>query len=157
MANPKQVLILRRDLIRKQLGDEGLGLFFGKYCAMSAHASVNALLYLMNQSKTLEEQPLQFTNGKAKLTLEIEENSALHLWLSGIYTKICVFVDSEEELKAVYDKAKGMNLPVSYITDLGLTLFNNETNAIAVGIGPAERRKVDKVTRGLPTDILAYN
>jgi len=45
-------------------------------------------------------------------------------WLLGRFTKVCLQVQSEEELLAVAEKAKLANLTVHVVTDAGLTEFD---------------------------------
>ena len=49
-------------------------------------------------------------------------------------TKVCVYVNSEEELLDIYQKALDRNLPTVLIEDSGLT------------IGPAISEEIDEVT-----------
>lgn len=67
-------------------------------------------------------------------------------WLNGLFTKVCVSVDSEEELVSIYEEAKNKNIPCSIITDSGLTEFNGVPAKTAVAIGPAWSEEVDEIT-----------
>lgn len=151
MANPKQVIVIRRDLM--QPVDD----FVGKMIAQGSHASLGAFLNILNGGKSLKEYPPLIVDGKYHLGIDVEEGSTLDIWLRTIFTKICVYVDSEEELIKIYEKAKEMNLPASFIRDIGLTKFDGIITPTAVAIGPAERRKIDKVTRGLPVNFYDRN
>ncbi len=66
-------------------------------------------------------------------------------WLLQGQKKIAVRVDSEEELIEVYRKAVAENLPVALIEDAGLTQLPPGTKT-AVGIGPAEAERIDRIT-----------
>lgn len=66
-------------------------------------------------------------------------------WFGQQQTKICVGVDSEAELVEVYNQAKAAGLPCVLIRDAGLTEFKEPT-LTAVGIGPADNDKIDKIT-----------
>lgn len=94
----------------------------GKVVAQGAHASVGALL---------EAQKSKPEWARA--------------WLETGQKKIVVRVDSLEELMSIYQEAKSMGLPVSLVSDMGLTQVEPGT-ITAVGIGPAPSRLIDKVT-----------
>jgi PTH2 family peptidyl-tRNA hydrolase len=70
-------------------------------------------------------------------------------WLEGRFTKVCVSVDSEQELIDIYEQAKSAGLLCSIITDAGLTEFNGVPTKTAVAIGPAYPEEVDPITRHL--------
>lgn len=77
----KQVVVMRKDLNMRK----------GKMIAQGSHASVNAILNLlkidaeqMNYIKSFEPHPL------------------FKEWIEHGYTKICVYVNSEEELLDIY-------------------------------------------------------
>ncbi|MFX0068376.1 MAG: peptidyl-tRNA hydrolase Pth2 [Promethearchaeota archaeon] len=70
------------------------------------------------------------------------------IWISEGQRKIVVKVDSLEELLALEDKAKVLNIPHALITDKGLTEVPPGTTT-ALGIGPAPNDIVDRVTKKL--------
>jgi len=96
----------------------------GKMVAQGAHASLGAILH----------------NGQLK------RNDDVDAWLEGRFTKVCVSVDSEEELLDIYNKAKAQKLNCSLIRDAGLTEFDGVPTLTAVGVGPAKPEIVDKIT-----------
>ena len=96
----------------------------GKMVAQGAHASMAAMLTF-----------------KIFLHPPIIKN-----WLFGIFTKICVSVDSEEELLALYEKARECGILCSLIQDSGLTEFGGVPTYTAAAIGAAESSEVDKIT-----------
>src|SRR5271169_2050588 len=118
----KQVIIIRKDLNMRK----------GKMCSQSAHASMKVFFDMM------VKQPLNLYGFKA--TDEMAE------WIDGIFTKICVSVDSEQELIDCYNKAKEANLPCSMIEDNGLTEFGGVKTKTVVAIGPANAEDIDKIT-----------
>jgi PTH2 family peptidyl-tRNA hydrolase len=125
----KQVIIIRSDL----RSISGHKLRSGKIIAQGAHASLKVLLDMMNASDN-------------SLTLDIEDGSPLKDWLDGIYTKVCLSVDSEEELVGIYETAKAMNIPCSIITDIGLTEFDGVPTKTSVAIGPYWSEEIDLIT-----------
>lgn len=104
-----------------------LGMRKGKMVAQGAHASLGAIL----------------RDGKLKKSKDIDA------WLEGRFTKICVSVDSEEELLEVYQDAKQAGLVCSLITDAGLTEFDGVPTKTAVAVGPGLPTEVDKITGDL--------
>jgi peptidyl-tRNA hydrolase, PTH2 family len=114
----KQVIVMRNDLNMRK----------GKMCAQAAHASIHALL-----------DSVLYDVGPSKLMVE---------WLTQGMTKICVRVDSEEQLLEVYQQAKAANLEVHLITDAGLTEFKEPTKT-CLSIGPDRADKINKVTGDL--------
>ena len=80
------------------------------------------------------------------LPLSIEEI----LWVAQKFTKICLYVDTEEELLAVYRGAKEAGLTVHLIKDAGDTEFGGEATYTALAVGPHLKDKIDPVTGNLP-------
>ena len=74
---------------------------------------------------------------------------AYKMWSEGIFTKICVTVDSEEELLKVHTLAREAELPCSLVCDSGLTEFGGTSTFTAVGIGPDWSEEIDKITGNL--------
>lgn len=66
-------------------------------------------------------------------------------WFNSKQTKICVGVDNELALHALYSEALKAGLPCSLILDAGLTEFTEPTYT-AVGIGPGASSEIDKIT-----------
>ncbi len=123
----KQVIILRKDLNMRK----------GKMVAQGAHASMAVLL---NRGYTHE--------GSKSHTIPLDE--AMIKWLTEKFTKICVSVDSEQQLLDIYELAHQAKLPCSLIRDSGLTEFGGVPTYTAVAIGPAYSDRIDEITGGLP-------
>lgn len=120
----KQVIVIRKDLKMR----------LGKAVAQGAHASMAAIL---------DQGGLKHPNSHKlviDMTPEVEE------WIMGRFTKICVGVDSKEELLELYTKAAEDGIICSLITDQGLTEFHGVPTLTAVAIGPDETEKIDKIT-----------
>lgn len=125
----KQVIVIRTKYPKPDGSLEKLRT--GKYIAQAAHASISFLTRRMNGN-----------SGNYKLSLSKVEQE----WLESGFTKICVSVDSEEELLAIYEKAKESGLEVHLITDLGRTEFNGIPTKTALAIGPDYSDLIDKIT-----------
>lgn len=121
----KQILIVRKDLNMRK----------GKIVSQCAHASLKAILNLGEISNNVLSIPL---------------TSTLLEWLTGRYTKICVYVNSEAELTELYAKAKALRMPTVLITDLGLTEFKGVPTVTCCAIGPGKSETIDKLTSHLP-------
>jgi peptidyl-tRNA hydrolase, PTH2 family len=113
----KQVIVIRKDL-KMDLGKGG---------AMVAHASTGVVV---NQAKT-------------RIGLN---DSRIKPWLDGSFKKVCLRVDSEEELLEITEAAKKAGLLHCLITDSGLTKFHGIPTKTCVAIGPDTEANVDKVT-----------
>jgi PTH2 family peptidyl-tRNA hydrolase len=137
---PKQVIIVRKDL----RNSDGNKVRTGKICAQVAHASMKVLL---EHSKYLPDNQ----NNKTIKTLQfsMEKDSAWDIWLNGLFTKIVVYCNSEEELQEIYDKAKNAGLPCSLIVDSGLTEFKGIPTKTTVAIGPDYPENIDPITKNL--------
>lgn len=132
MSEPKQVIILRKDLNMRK----------GKMVAQGAHASMKAVI---DHGKIIRTHP-QEEDYALSINITTEFYPALYEWLTGRFTKICVSVDSEQELINIYEQAKTAGLLCAIITDAGLTEFNSVPTKTAVAIGPAYPEQIDPIT-----------
>ena len=133
--NRKQVIVMRTDLNMRK----------GKMIAQGAHASLKAIIDQGSISYDREEG----LGGPGRQSLDIPITEDLDGWLNGNFKKICVQVDSEEKLLAIYDKAVDLGLPHALITDNGLTEFNGVPTMTCIAVGPARDDLIDQVTGGL--------
>ena len=128
MQRSKQIIVVRKDLNMRK----------GKMVAQGSHASMKAILDLMIKVPTEDER-----------TLYYEDAPALKDWIDGIFTKICVSVDSEEELLGIYESAKASGLICSLIQDAGLTEFDGVKTYTCCAIGPNWAEEIDPITSHL--------
>lgn len=137
--NVKQVLVVRKDLKMRR----------GKEIAQAAHGSLGIFF---NRMKIVRDgnwfTRLLFWR-KPTYTCTFQITEVEHLWVAGIFTKVALCVDSEQELLAVAQKAKEAGLPTCLITDSGKTEFNGVPTNTVVAIGPAAATEIDKVTGNL--------
>lgn len=119
----KQVIVMRTDLNMRK----------GKMAAQAAHASLAAFMtfQLPNQLKGY---------------LPIVLDAAATEWYYESFTKICVGVDSLEELLEIHRLAEEAKLPCRLIVDNGTTEFHGIKTPTCVGIGPAYSEDIDKIT-----------
>ena len=125
VTNIKQVIVVRKDLNMRK----------GKMCAQVAHASMGALL--------------NYKTGPAFNIMSFNLPDVVCEWLNGLFTKIVVSVDSEDELMDVYRKARYLGLNVCLIEDSGLTEFNGVKTKTCLAIGPNISTEIDVVTKEL--------
>jgi len=116
----KQVIVIRKDLKMRR----------GKECAQAAHASMKWLVD-------------RWYRGILEMMSREERE-----WLVGSFTKICVKVNSEEELLEVYNKAREKKLEAHLIKDSGKTEFKEPT-LTCCAIGPDREEKIDEITGNL--------
>jgi PTH2 family peptidyl-tRNA hydrolase len=124
----KQVIIMRTTYDGKKLRR-------GKEIAQACHASI---AFLTNRLKNISENTFQVELSKN----EIE-------WVKGIFTKICLKVETEEQLLEIEKKAKEKGLVCHLITDRGLTEFHGIPTNTCLSIGPDEAEKIDEITGNL--------
>lgn len=123
MRTAKQVIVMRKDLNMRK----------GKMIAQGAHASLGAVWYIEAEA----EEPSQYSE-------------AYQAWRLGRFTKICVYVESEQALLDIAVAAAKQRLPCKVIEDAGLTEFNGVPTLTCLAIGPAWADEIDKVTGELP-------
>ena len=139
----KQVIVMRKDL----------GMRRGKQIAQGAHASMKVILDMMQKSTSEENSTSEFPRPSIKYitrTLVFNDNSPTEHWLSGAFTKICVYVNSEEELDEIMAKAKESNIHCALIIDNGATEFNGVKTKTCCAIGPDWSDTIDTITGDLP-------
>jgi PTH2 family peptidyl-tRNA hydrolase len=125
----KQIIVVRHDL---NYGTQG------KKIAQSCHASL-AFLTSKLEMQVTEKSRIFTAQHACQLT------AAEVSWIHGQFTKICVRVDSLEELLEIHEKALQAGLTSHLIKDAGHTVFPEPTYT-AVGIGPNWSEDIDKVT-----------
>jgi PTH2 family peptidyl-tRNA hydrolase len=133
MSKTKQVIVIRKDLNMRK----------GKMISQGAHASLKAVLDLMHSQPN---ESSQGSEGNEEWTLFLDGGSAIHDWINGIFTKICLSVDSEQELLDVYNKAKEKGLICSLIQDAGITEFGGVPTYTCCAIGPCFNEEVQEIT-----------
>lgn len=106
----------------------------GKYVAQGAHASLGAVFSLGRIS----------SDGN-QLVIPLH-NHFVREWITGRFTKIAVYVETDEELIAIHKAAQEAGLASSLITDAGLTEFNGVPTLTAVGVGPDSEELINEIT-----------
>lgn len=119
VSQVKQVIVIRRDLQMRQ----------GKAVAQGAHAAMMFLIEAMATGVDLEPHEQR--------------------WFSEGITKVCVRVESGEELESVVARCRDAGLKVFPITDAGRTEFHGVPTLTCCAIGPDEADKIDLITGAL--------
>lgn len=113
----------------------------GKACAQASHASMSFLTKDAN-----------WLNGQLNVnTTSIFNNRhEIYHWLENSFRKITVYVNSQEELEEVHQKALDAGLISHLITDNGATEFNGVPTMTCCAIGPHWDSKFEGITDQLP-------
>lgn len=122
MSDVKQVIVMRKDLNMRR----------GKEIAQGSHASIAFMSRQLQGSKTT-----------------IKLSDAAREWIESGFTKICVRVDSEEELMDIKAKAECAGLEVHLVIDAGRTEFEGVPTKTCLAIGPDQSAKIDAITGAL--------
>lgn len=138
----KQVIVMRKTFV---VDGKKITPRKGKYIAQGAHASMKAILDAAEKLKGIHAKNEQIGEYDT-IVLSMFRGTAMHDWICGIFTKVCCVVETEEELVALYNKAKENGLPCSLITDAGLTEFGGVPTITCCAIGPAWDTEVDEIT-----------
>lgn len=134
----KQVIIIRKDLKMRT----------GKACSQAAHASLGAIL--SRTEREYKSNELNPNRGIIRRVFSYGYDTAMESWIDGKFTKICVYVNSEEELLNLESQAKDKGLIHCLIQDAGDTEFHGIPTHTALAIGPAWEIDIDPLTKHLP-------
>ena len=118
----KQVIIVRTDLNMRK----------GKMITQGAHASLEAVLSIIERSK--------FTS---------ENHPTIKAWRLSGGTKITLAADSENHLLELASAAKNLRLNHALIQDLGKTEFKGIKTYTALAIGPEKVDLINAITKNL--------
>ncbi len=125
--NTKQVIVMRKDL----------GMRKGKMIAQGAHASMAFL--------TKDNLSLINYNLYQSVISTVERE-----WLESSFTKVCVSVNSLNELFDIQSAAFEAKIKCHVITDSGKTEFDSVPTITCLALGPDYSEKIDKITGHLP-------
>ena len=129
---------MRRDLkIRK-----------GKIAAQAGHAGIDAILMALNKEGRLHD--FEMTSEGFSLKNTDKPSSPLSDWFIYGCAKVCVYVDSEEALLDIAQKAKDKGIIASVITDAGMTEFHGIPTKTCLALEPLTADIADELTGELP-------
>lgn len=138
MYSSKQMIVMRRDLKMRK----------GKIAAQAGHACVTAVLMALEKENRLNQ--IRTDGSGVYLVPSNMDATALSEWFDKGVAKICVYVDSEEELLEIDRKAKEAGIISALICDAGLTEFHGEPTYTCLALEPKSAEEVDKITNELP-------
>jgi len=138
MSETKQVIVVRRDINMRK----------GKMAAQVAHASLAAVLSLMDMSTRCfmdSGRPIPYD----EYNFRIYHSDPVHEWLRDKFTKIVVGIPTEQEIKDLHERAKQLKIPCALIIDCGLTEFHDVPTITTLALGPAKSEILDELTGNL--------
>ncbi|MBQ8497087.1 MAG: aminoacyl-tRNA hydrolase [Clostridia bacterium] len=138
MYKAKMMIVMRRDLKMRK----------GKIAAQAGHACIDAILTALKKEDRLND--LEMTDDGMDLHTENPDETPLTEWFHYGCAKICVYVDSEEELLAIAEKANEKNIIASVITDAGMTEFHGIPTKTCLALEPLPAEIADELTGKLP-------
>ena len=127
MERIKQVILIRKDLNMRR----------GKEIAQGSHASMQFMV-----------EPIvnQIASDEKGSSVHIQLTNTEIIWLTKGMAKVCLRVDSEEQLLALHEKAIRAGLKSFVITDSGRTEFKGKPTITACAIGPDFVSAIDSIT-----------
>ena len=129
----KQIIVMRKDLNMRK----------GKIAAQAGHAVLSVIFKKLNM---LDE--FFWSVEQDKVVFEGDE--ALDDWFANGYTKICLYVNSEQELLDLKKKADSLGFVTSLIKENGATEFNGVPTYTCIAFEPLPAEKIDILTKDLP-------
>ncbi len=138
MHQSKMMIVMRRDLKMRK----------GKIAAQAGHACIDAVLMALNKEGRLND--LEMTHSGIDLRLTDKPASPLSDWFMHGCAKICVYVDSEDALLDIAQKAEGKGIIASVITDAGMTEFHGIPTKTCLALEPLPAEIADELTGSLP-------
>ena len=138
MYRSKMMIVMRRDLKMRK----------GKIAAQAGHACIDAILMALSKEGRLND--FETTNDGIALRDTDKPTTPLSDWFKYGCAKICVYVDSEEELMNIADKAKEKGIIAAVITDAGMTEFHGVPTKTCLALEPLPAEVADELTGDLP-------
>ena len=138
MYKSKMMIVMRRDLKMRK----------GKIAAQAGHACIDAILMALSKEGRLND--FEMTSDGFALKNTEKPSTPLSEWFEYGSAKVCVYVDSEEELLLIASKANEMGIIVSVITDAGMTEFHGVPTKTCLALEPLPAEIADLLTGNLP-------
>lgn len=127
MSDIKQVIVMRSDLNQPK----------GKLCAQASHASMAFLTRRLDSPSGVSSTYNVFLS-------DVEQR-----WLDESFVKICVKVNSEDELLSIRDAAEDAGIECHLVTDDGRTMFDGVPTRTCLALGPDFSERIDPITSHL--------
>ena len=138
MYKSKMMIVMRRDLKMRK----------GKIAAQAGHACVDVILRALNKEGRMND--FEMTPDGVALKETDKPGSPLTDWFAYGCAKICVYVDSEEALESVAQRAKERGIVASVVTDAGMTEFHGVPTKTCLALEPLPSDVADELTGSLP-------
>ena len=133
----KQIIIMRKDLNMRK----------GKIAAQAGHACLAAVA----KAAVLKHGTIGYDFEKQKCTFYASlDTSYIQEWFDNSYTKICLYVNSEEELLDINQKICDAEYVTALIRDNGTTEFNGVPTLTCLAVEPLPATLIDPITGHLP-------
>ena len=139
----KQVIVLRTKYPDGRGGTMGMRL--GKVGAQIAHASGKVFFDRKDPDLALVLRRRDGSHEHRKV-LVIPLTDEMDEWVNGVFKKVVVGVETEEDLLRCYELAKAAGLPTAVIQDMGATEFHGVPTYTTCAIGPADADEINKIT-----------
>ncbi len=136
----KQMIVVRRDLHMRK----------GKVAAQAAHACVEVTLMALAREGRLDQVRVAQNENWVYLDDADDEITPLSTWFDAGVAKVCVYVDSEEELLDLVERAREEGFLCSLVRDAGYTEFHGEPTYTCMALEPLWPEQVDPLTGDLP-------
>ena len=120
----------------------------GKIAAQAGHACINAILMALKKEGCLNDFEMN-VDGIVLKNID-KPNSPLSDWFMYGCAKVCVYVDSEESLLDIAQKAKEKGIIAAVITDAGMTEFHGIPTKTCLALEPLPAEIADELTGDLP-------
>ena len=138
MYKSKMMIVMRRDLKMRK----------GKIAAQAGHACIDAILMALNKEGRISD--FEMTDEGLSLRNTDKPSTPLSDWFAYGCAKVCVYVDSEEALLGIAEKAKEKGIIASVITDAGMTEFHGVPTKTCLALEPLPAEIADELTGDLP-------
>lgn len=134
----KMMIVMRRDLKMRK----------GKIAAQAGHACVEAVLAALIKERRMDDCDINAEGISLENANKVA--SPLSEWFLNGCAKICVYVDSEDDLMNIANKAKERGITAAVITDAGMTEFHGELTVTCLALEPLAAEVADELTGNLP-------
>ena len=138
MYKAKMMIVMRRDLKMRK----------GKIAAQAGHACIDAVLMALQKENRLTD--FEMTSDGMVLKDTGKQDTPLSDWFQYGCAKVCVYVDSEEALLDIAQKAQEKGILASVITDAGMTEFHGIPTKTCLALEPLIAEVADELTGNLP-------
>lgn len=134
----KMMIVMRRDLKMRK----------GKIAAQAGHACIEAILMALQKENRMNG--FETMSDKVLLKSEGKQATPLSDWFHYGCAKVCVYVDSEQELSDIANKAAERGILAAVITDAGMTEFHGVPTKTCLALEPLPVEIADELTGTLP-------